>query len=118
MHRARLIPVSGIGSEIEAEQRATSALLAVLSMVRDLSGDLLSPLGASKAQKAVVDAYTEVIYPHNGKKIRPDGLIEVTFGKARWSTFVEVKTGSNTLASEQVNDYWELARAVGVDHVL
>lgn len=35
--RARLIPVSGIGSEKEAETRAASAVLAVLSVVRDLS---------------------------------------------------------------------------------
>ncbi|HEU4320941.1 MAG TPA: stress response protein [Acidimicrobiia bacterium] len=114
--RARLIPVSGIGSVQEAEQRATSALLAVLSMVRDLSHDLLSPLGASKAQKAVVESFIEVNTP--GKKVRPDGLIQVSFGKNMWSSFVEVKTGANTLTSEQVNAYWDLAREFGVDHVL
>ena len=44
--RARLIPVSGIGSEKEAETRAASAFLAVLSVVRDLTVALLSPMGA------------------------------------------------------------------------
>jgi predicted component of type VI protein secretion system len=53
--RARLIPVSGIGSQKEAETRAASAVLAVLSVVRDLSVLLFSPMGASRASRAVVD---------------------------------------------------------------
>jgi hypothetical protein len=108
--------VSGIGSVQEAEQRATSALLAVLSMVRDLSLDLLTPLGASKAQKAVVESFIEVNTP--GKRVRPDGLIQVTFGKNTWSAFVEVKTGINSLSADQINAYWDLAREYGIDHVL
>lgn len=64
--RARLIPVAGIGTHEEAERRAASALLAVLTVARDLSRDLLTPLGASKAGKAVVEAYTEVRYDLGG----------------------------------------------------
>lgn len=118
MQQARLIPVSGIGSVTEAEQRATSAMLAVLTVVRDLSIELLSPLGASKAQRATVEAFTEVIFPHDGKKIRPDGLITVTYGQSTWSTLVEVKTGTNALEADQLNRYWDIARTNGVDHVL
>ena len=114
--RSRLIPVSGIGSVQEAEQRATSAFLAVLSVVRALSIDLLSPLGASKAQKAVVDTFIEVSTP--GTRIKPDGLIEVSYGKTVWRSFVEVKTGSNVLTADQINAYWELAREYEVDHIL
>ena len=114
--RARLIPVSGIGSVQEAEQRATSAFLAVLSAVRDLSIDLLSPFGASKAQKSTVDTYIEVQTP--GQRIRPDGLIQVGYGNKMWSAFVEVKTGPNELKADQINAYWELAREYDVDHVL
>jgi len=61
--KARLIPVSGIGSVQEAEQRATSALLAVLSVVRDLSLELLTPLGASRAHRAIVETFIEVHMP-------------------------------------------------------
>lgn len=118
LKRARLIPVSGIGSVQEAEQRATSALLAVLTIVRDLSTELLSPLGASRAQNAKVEAFAEVIMKLNGRSIRPDGLIRVSYGKATWSAFVEVKTGDNTLEADQINDYWDLARESSVDHVL
>jgi hypothetical protein len=114
--KARLIPVSGISSVQEAEQRATSAFLAVLSVVRDLSLDLLSPFGASKAQKATVETFIEIHTP--GQKIRPDGLIQVSYANKTWSAFVEVKTGPNTLQADQINSYWDLARDYGVDHVL
>lgn len=110
MQRARLIPVSGIGSEKEAEQRATSALLAVLTVVRDLSTELFAPLGASRAQKATVEAWTEVQFGHNGRKIRPHGLLRISFGKATWTALVEVKTGDATLDAEQINAYWDVAR--------
>lgn len=118
MHPARLIPVSGISSVIEAEQRATSALLAVLTIVRDLSVELFAPLGASRAQKATVEAFTEVVYGHNKKKIRPDGLIRISFGKNTWTALVEVKTGDNTLDPDQINEYWDLARGNGIDHIV
>jgi hypothetical protein len=114
--KARLIPVSGIGSVQEAEQRATSAFLAVLAVVRDLSQELLTPLGASRAQKAAVETFIEVHMPKT--KIRPDGLIKVEYGKSTWSAFVEVKTGDNPLSADQINGYWDLAREWDVDHVL
>lgn len=114
--KARLIPVTGIGSVQEAEQRAVSAFLAVLSVVRDLSSELLSPRGAPRAQRASVETFIEVHMPKS--KIRPDGLIRVEFGKASWSSFVEVKTGDNVLLADQVNAYWDLAREWNVDHVL
>ena len=114
--RARLIPVTGIGSTSEAEQRATSAFLAVLSMVRELSTDLLAPLGASGALKATVETFTEVRLPDT--RIRPDGLIRVEYGAKAWTALVEVKTRANDLTAEQINAYWDLARKHHIDHVL
>lgn len=118
LHAARLIPVSGVDSKKEAEQRATSALLAILTVVRDLSTELLAPLGASRAARAAVESYIEVSFPGTGPKIRPDGLIRVSYGKNSWSALVEVKTGDDNLGAEQVNSYWDLARENGIDHVL
>jgi hypothetical protein len=118
LERARLVPVSGISNDIEAEQRATSAFLAVLSIVRDLSIDLLSPLGASRAQRALVETFTEVRYKLEGKVVQPDGLIRVSFANTTWSALVEVKTSDNVLSAEQVNMYWELARDQHLNHVL
>ena len=107
--RARLIPVVGIKGDREAEQRATSALLAVLSIVRDLSHELLTPLGASSAGKATVDTYTEVTLDSHGKSVRPDGVIRVTYGKRSFTALVEIKTGDNRLDKNQINEYWQSA---------
>ncbi|MFV1990216.1 MAG: TerD family protein, partial [Acidimicrobiales bacterium] len=70
--RARIIPVSGIANDREAEQRATSALLAVLGIVRPFSRAVLSPLGASRAEKAVVETFIETTFKDDsGKAVRP-----------------------------------------------
>jgi len=119
MQKARLIPVSGIGSSLEAEQRATSALLAVISIVRPFSESLTAPLGASRAKKAEVEAFTEVeVKLPSGPKVRPDGLIRVSYGSASWSALVEVKTGDSVLESEQLNNYLIAAKEVGADCVV
>jgi hypothetical protein len=116
--RARLIPVSGIGSEKEAETRAASAVLAVISVVRDLSGALFSPLGASKAAKAVVETFTEPQFVLDGKRVRPDGVVRVTYGKTVWTALLEFKTGDAKLEVDQINTYWEIARQNGYDAVV
>lgn len=116
--QARLIPVAGIKGDREAEQRATSALLAVLSIVRPLSHELLSPLGASTAAKATVESFCEVTVDANGSAVRPDGVIRVTYGKRVFTALIEVKTGDNKLDQDQVNTYWQAARQAGYNHVL
>ena len=50
-HQARLIPTSGISGAPEQERRATSALLAVLSIVPDYSKALLSAVGSARGQR-------------------------------------------------------------------
>lgn len=118
--RARLIPVVGTGVGNEREQRATSALLAVLSIVRPFSVELLGPLGASKASTARVDAYIEPPFKTGLKEdVRPDGLIRVTYGnQAPFTALVEVKTGTNELVAQQVNAYIDIARGEKFDHVI
>ena len=116
---ARLIPVSGIANSTEAEMRATSALLSVLTVVRDLSVAMLSPIGASTARKATVEAFIETTFKlGDGTVVRPDGLVHVRWGSTSWKTLVEVKTGNNTLEAEQVNDYLSVARDQGIDAVV
>lgn len=118
--RARLIPVSGISSEREAEMRATSALLAAIEAVRDLSVEMFSPLGASRAQKATVRCYIEVPFKLGSGKsaIRPDGLVQIRYGKSMFTALVEVKTGSAELSADQVNGYWDIARDQRFDAVV
>lgn len=116
--RARLIPVTGIGSQKEAETRAASAVLAVLSIVRGLSVELFSAMGATRATKATVETYTEPQFAMGEKKLRPDGIVRISFGQATWQALIEVKTGSSPLDADQVNAYWDLARSAGFDAVV
>ena len=118
--RARIIPVSGIANDKEAEQRATSALLAVLSIVRPFSKALLVPFGASRAEKAVVDTFIETTFKDSaGKAVRPDGLIRVSYGSQDpFVLLVEVKSGNSLLDADQINAYWDIARQEGFDAIL
>ena len=103
---ARLIPTSGINGQQEQETRATSALLAVLPIVRDFSSLLLRPLGAPAGQ---IETYIEVpLATADGRTVRPDGLISVSRGQRSWTALVEVKTGNNDLGREQVETYLDI----------
>ena len=100
---ARLISVAGISGDSEAEQRATSALLAVLGIVRPFSKTLLTPLGASRAGKAKVETFIETTFKTSvGRSVRPDGLIRVSYGSQTWVALIEVKTGSSHLDRDQL----------------
>jgi hypothetical protein len=56
-HQARLIPTSGISGAAEQERRATSALLAVMTSVREFGRVLTQPFGAPAGH---VETYIEV----------------------------------------------------------
>ena len=114
-HEARLIPTSGISGADEQERRATSALLAVLGAVREFNRSLLKPLGAPVG---TVECYIEVPFLLGDKKVFPDGLIRVSRGAKSWTALVEVKTGSNELATEQLENYLDVAREQGFNALL
>lgn len=111
-NQARLIPTSGISGAEEQERRATSALLAVVGIVKDFSRNLLSPLGAPAG---TVETYIEVPFDLGKKKLYPDGLIRVQRGKKVWTALVEVKTGRNELQTEQLEAYLDIAKEHGFD---
>ena len=106
-NEARLIPTSGISGADEQERRATSALLAVMSAVREFSRTLLQPLGAPAGK---VQAFIEVPFVLGESRVYPDGLIRVARGQKSWTALVEVKTGTNVLAAEQLERYLDVAR--------
>ena len=114
-HEARLIPTSGINGAEEQERRATSALLAVLSAVREYGRSLLKPLGAPAG---AISTYIEVPFMLGERRLYPDGLIRVARGSKSWTCLVEVKTGSNALQADQLENYLDIARAEGFDAVL
>lgn len=114
-HVARLIPTSGISGSDEQERRATSALLAVIPAVKEFGRALLQPLGAPAGQ---LEAYIEVPFKVGDRTVYPDGLIRAKRGQRSWTALVEVKTGSNELAVEQIEAYLDVAREQGFDAVL
>ena len=114
-HEARLIPTSGISGADEQERRGTSALLAVVGAVREYGRALLKPLGAPAG---TVECYIEVPFVLGEKRLYPDGLVRVTRGGKAWTALVEVKTGSNELGCEQLENYLDIAREQGFDAVL
>jgi hypothetical protein len=114
-HEARLIPTSGINGAEEQERRATSALLAVMSAVREFGRSLTKSAGAPAG---AVETYVEVPFELAEKRLFPDGLIRVSRGQRTWTALVEVKTGANRLAAEQLENYLDIAREQGFDAVV
>lgn len=113
---ARLIPTAGIKGAREQEERATSALLAVLPAVPEFGKELVAELGAPRGH---IDTYIEVsLDDGSGGRVRPDGAILARRGKRRWSALVEVKTGKNTANPEQITRYLEAGAREGFDGVL
>ncbi|WP_456696844.1 hypothetical protein [Aeromicrobium sp. P5_D10] len=114
-HQARLIPTSGISGAPEQERRATSALLAVLSIVPDFSKALLAGVGASAGK---VGTYIEVPFELGEQRVYPDGLIRVKRGAREWTALVEVKTGKNVLEAPQLENYLDIARTNAFDALI
>jgi hypothetical protein len=114
--RARLFPITGIGGAEEQERRGSSALLAVIKAVHEFGRTLTMRVGAPAGSS--IETYIEVPFELHGKKCRPDGLIQVSRGQRRWTALVEVKTGHNRLAVDQVETYLEVARQQRFDAVL
>lgn len=112
---ARLIPISS-ASGIEAqERRAASALLAVIGAVTEFGRALLKPLGAPAGR---IETFVEVPFKVDGRTIRPDGVITVSWGKKSWGALVETKTGPNALEAAQIEAYLDLARQLEFNAVL
>lgn len=112
---ARLIPTSGINGAEEQERRATSALLAVMSSVKEYGRALTSRMGAPAG---VLETYIEVPFVLAEKKVFPDGLIRVRRGSKVWTALVEVKTANNELQREQLENYLDVAREHRFDALL
>jgi len=104
---ARLIPTSGISGPDEAERRATSALLAVITAVREFGAAVIRPLGAPAGP---VEAFIEVPFKVGDRTVSPDGVIQTSRGGKTWTMLVEVKTGTMSLGKEQVEAYLDVAR--------
>jgi hypothetical protein len=114
-HAARLIPTSGISGPEEQERRATSALLAVMSAVKEFGRAVTIPLGAPAG---ALETFIEVPFDFEERRVFPDGLIRVRRGTKTWTALVEVKTKTNPIEREQLECYLDVAREQGYDAVV
>ncbi len=112
---SRLFPVAGIGSGEEQERRATSALLAVMQLVRDFGRALTVPLGAPRGS---MTTFVEVPFGQDDEAYRPDGVIRVVGRQKEWTALVEVKTSGGCLNAEQIDHYVGIAKTNGYDAVI
>ena len=113
---ARLIPATGIRGAKEQEERATSALLAVMQVVPSFGKTLLSYMGAPGGK---ITTFVEPrFHADDGGTVIPDGAIVLTLGGRKWVGLVEVKTGSSPIDGEQVGRYLRVARQHGFGGLL
>ena len=113
--RARLIPATDIKGSHDQERRATSAFLAVLQGVPELTKAILKEFGVPAGE---IQTFIEPEFKLDTVKVRPDGFIQITRGSKTFRIIVEVKTGKNDLELSQLNDYLEIAKIEGLDMLL
>ncbi|TBN58570.1 hypothetical protein EYE40_07320 [Glaciihabitans arcticus] len=86
-----------------------------MSSVKEFGRTLTSPLGAPTGH---LETYIEVPFDLGDRRLFPDGLIRIKRGAKTWTALVEVKTGTNLLATEQLENYLDIAREHGFDALL
>ena len=108
-HRARLIPTTSIRGGKDQEQRATSALLAVIGAVPDFGKAILAHVDAPAGR---ISTFVEPQFRDAADNVHiPDGVVVVERGKTVWRALIEVKTGHSELEAEQLNRYLDIARS-------
>ncbi len=112
---ARLFPIL---PESKREEKATSMLLSVFTMVPDFASAVLEEVGAPIGKRAKISCFTEVSFKGIKPSSRPDGLIVVESTRGTWAALVESKIGPSEVTEEQLADYIEVAKAQGFDAVI
>ncbi|WP_256103259.1 TerD family protein [Streptomyces sp. ODS05-4] len=112
---ARLFPASSLKSDGERETRATSVLLSVMAEVPEFGRRLTAGFGAPAGR---MQTFAEVSLPHGDTPKRPDGIIRVERAGKLWTALLETKTNGNSLRSEQVQTYMDIAARRGYEAVV
>lgn len=112
---ARLFPVSVLKSDRDREMRATSVLLSVMAQVPEFGRRLTAAFGAPAGR---METFAEVSLPHGDTPRRPDGVIRVERAGKLWTALVETKTNGNSLKSDQVQAYMDIAARRGYEAVI
>ncbi len=114
-HEARLIPTSGISSQVEQERRATAVLLATMTAVTRFGRAVADPLGAPEGP---LETFVEVPFSSGDTECLPHGVIRVREGDTLWTALVEVSTGPRPLLSSRLEAYLDLAAEQEIDALL
>ncbi|WP_046733541.1 TerD family protein [Streptomyces humi] len=112
---ARLFPVSALKSDRDRETRATSVLLSVMAQVPEFGRRLTAGFGAPAGR---METFTEVSLRHGDTPRRPDGVVRVERAGKLWTALVETKTNGNSLKSDQVQAYMDIAARRGYEAVI
>lgn len=112
---ARLFPVL---ADSKKEEKATSILLSIFTVVPDYARAVLEEVGAPIGKRAKIECFTEVSFKGSNEKSRPDGLIIVTNGSKKWAALVETKVARSELTQDQVETYLDIAKEQGFDAVI
>lgn len=112
--RPRLIP-----NFKKTERRLLSVFLSLLSMSSVIRGHFLRQCGYNSGLTCAFDSVMEVTYKGSQMpEVRPDGLMVCTKGKTSWAAFIEAKSEKNTIRTDQITNYLELAKLTGVKTVI
>ncbi|GAB3269178.1 DUF2510 domain-containing protein [Kineosporia babensis] len=114
-HEARLIPTTGITSQVEQERRASAVLLATMTAVERFGRALTEPLGAPEGR---ITTFVEVPFSTGDSEHLPHGVIEVTADETSWRALVEVSTGPRPLRGSRLEACLDLAAGHGIDALL
>lgn len=117
-HEVRLFPTVRIGTDREAELRATAALCSMVRAVSEFGRAIVKAAGGPAGK---ITCYTEISIPGEvptEPTFRPDAVIRVVRGQTEWRALLEVKVGDNPLEQEQFDNYHRIAKAAGFNAVI
>lgn len=114
---ARLIPA---GASTQKERFACSVLLASLRVVQPFAREFFGHINWRVGSWAKIHGFTEPVFTHQpeGLNCRPDGLLILDTGRRERRAIVETKIGSAKIDTDQLLQYYRLARANGVDAII
>ena len=112
LRAARLIPLINPG----LEEALTSIFLCSLKLVDEFRHDILEAVGLPKSGQLYV--YTEVVFPDQ-KDFRIDGLLLlVRGGIIKTAALLEMKNGTSTLESRQIEQYLGIAKDLNIPKLI
>ena len=111
---AQLIP-----SFKKNERRLLSVFMASLDIVPGFRSHILKFVGYGSGRTCTYKSFMEPVFEDRGLPPgRPDGLIVCKRGASSWSALIEAKSDKNYINVEQIENYANLAKHLGIDTII